>query len=324
MLSSERILIEMLRWAAQLGAVTANYVEVARYGTANGRFDSIVAVDRRSGRELVIRAPLLINAGGAASPRLAALAGHGATRFSPPSMAFNVLFDSSPMGECAMAVAAPEPGAAVHFICPSSHGVWAGTAHLPRPDGGPPSQPSESEIEHFIAELRGDVPDFAWRDAKVRRVYSGFIPVSQPMTANLAVRADVVAIGGEGSGLYSVVGIKYTTATQVAQQALRCALRDRLPEYGTQRGVEAPPALDGSAALTNGDAAAAMPKAELSALVRDLAGREAAMSADDFFERRTNWGFTARHPQRLRAAVVEALGDRPESSSTLGPLERKA
>ncbi len=75
MLSSERILIEMLRWAAQLGAVTANYVEVKRYGTANGRFDSIVAVDRLSGRELVVRAPLLVNAGGAASPGLAALGG---------------------------------------------------------------------------------------------------------------------------------------------------------------------------------------------------------------------------------------------------------
>ena len=324
MLSSERILIEMLRWAARLGAVTANYVEVKRYGTASGRFDTIVAVDRLSGRELAIRAPLLINAGGAASPGLAAMAGHGATSFSPPSMAFNVLFDSSPMGDGAMAVAAPEPGAAVHFICPSSHGVWAGTAHLPRPKGGPPLPPSETEIERFIAELRSDVPDFAWRDAQVRRVYSGFVPVSQPMTANLAVRADVVPVGGKGSGLYSVVGIKYTTATQVAQQALRCALGERLPEYSTERSAATPPAApDTSAILTNGDAAAAMPKAELSALVRDLAGREAAYTSDDFFERRTNWGFTARHPQRLRTAVADALDDTAASFSTLGSLERK-
>ena len=64
MLSSERILIEMLHWAAQLGAVTANYVEVKRFGTASGRFDRIVAVDRLTGRELVVRAPLLVNAGG--------------------------------------------------------------------------------------------------------------------------------------------------------------------------------------------------------------------------------------------------------------------
>ena len=110
MLSSERILIEMLHWAAQLGAVTANYVEVKRFGTASGRFDRIVAVDRLTGRELVVRAPLLVNAGGAASPGLAALAGHGATPFSPPSMAFNVLFDSGSMGDSAMAVAAPERG----------------------------------------------------------------------------------------------------------------------------------------------------------------------------------------------------------------------
>ena len=324
MLSSERILIEMLHWAAQLGAVTANYVEVKRFGTASGRFDRIVAVDRLTGRELVVRAPLLVNAGGAASPGLAALAGHGATPFSPPSMAFNVLFDSGSMGDSAMAVAAPEPGAAVHFICPSRHGVWAGTAHLPRANGAPPAPPTDSEIERFIGELRSDVPDFAWRDAKVRKVYSGFVPVSQPMTANLAVRADVVEVGGNDSGLLGVVGIKYTTATQVAQYALRCALGKRLPERTTEPGVAAPPAaLDAGAVLADGDVAAAMPRAALSTLIGEVAGREAAANADDFFERRTNWGFTARDPQLLRTVVRETLEDTGASSPTVGSLKRK-
>jgi hypothetical protein len=48
-----------------------------------------------------------------------------------------------------------------------------------------------------------------------------------------------------------------------------------------------------------------MPRAALSELVRDAASREAAASADDFFERRTNWGFTARDPQLLRTVVRE-------------------
>ena len=200
MLSSERILIEMLHWATQLGAVAANYVEVTRYGAANGRFDGVVALDRRSGSELVIRAPLLVNAGGAASPALAELAGQGAARLSPPSMAFNVLLDSETMGESAMAVAAPEPGSAVHFICPARHGVWAGTAHLPRPPGVPPAPPTETEVRAFLAELRRDVPDFNWATAKLRKVYSGFIPVSRPMTVDLAPRADIVSLGGQGSG----------------------------------------------------------------------------------------------------------------------------
>jgi glycerol-3-phosphate dehydrogenase len=306
MLSSERILIEMLRWAVQLGAVAANYVEVKRYTKANGRVDSIAAVDRLSGREISIRASVFINAAGAASPALAALAGHKATRFSPPSMAFNVLFDSVAMGACAMAVAAPKPGAAVHFICPSRHGIWAGTAHLPRPPGEVPSPPTATEIERFVGELYGDVPDFPWASANVRKVYSGFVPVSEPMTANLAARADVVEIGGRGGGLLGVVGIKYTTATQVATRALRCAWRGGLPRYAG--GAAAPAAPPGMTALTDGDVAAAMPRTTLVELIRAVAAREAAFDAADFFERRTNWAFTARDPRSLRSVVDETLG----------------
>lgn len=229
MVSSERILIEMLSWAVRLGAVVANYVEVVRYGAAAGKFESITAVDRVSGREFVIRAPLFMNAAGGTSPALAALAGHAAVPFSPPSMAFNVLFDSPPMGESAMAVAAPRAGAPVHFICPSRHGIWAGTAHLPRPAGEFPASPSDSEVERFVAELKSDVPDFAWSGATVRAVYSGFIPVSRPNTALLASRADIVDVPARGSGLTSVVGIKFTTATQVALKALQRAFGGALP-----------------------------------------------------------------------------------------------
>ena len=157
----------------------------------------------------------------------------------------------------------------------------------------------------------------------MRKIYSGFVPVSQPMTADLAVRADVVEVGGNDSGLLGVVGIKYTTATQVAQDALRCAFGKRLPERTKEPGVAAPPApFDAGAVLTDGDVAAAMPRAALAALVRDVAGKEAAANADDFFERRTNWGFTARDPELLRTVVQETLEGTGTSSPTLGSPER--
>lgn len=312
MVSSERILIEMLQWAARLGAVVANYVEVTRYGSANGRYDSVSAVDRRSGREIAIRAPRIVNAAGGASPALAALAGDTRAAFSPPSMAFNVLFDSPAMGEGAMAVAAPRPGAPVHFICPSRHGIWAGTAHLPRPPGTFPAPPSESEVAGFVEELESDVPDFAWSGASVRAVYSGFIPVSRPNTAALAARADILDVPARGSGLLAVVGIKYTTATQVAVKALRRAFGGALPPYSASRDAEAPVLRPASALLTDGDAAASLPRAELERLVRSVAAEEAVANDGDFFDRRTNWGFTAREPQALRAAVGDVLGGRRE------------
>jgi glycerol-3-phosphate dehydrogenase len=322
MVSSERILIEMLSWAARLGAVVANYVEVTRYGATDGRFGNITAVDRQSGRELEIRAPRFVNAAGGATPALAALAGHAAVPLSPPSMAFNVLFDSAAMGESAMAVAAPRPGAPVHFICPSRHGIWAGTAHLPRPAGTFPAPPSESEIERFVAALKSDVPDFAWSGATVRAVYSGFIPVSRPNSATLAARADIVDVPAKGSGLLAVVGIKYTTATQVAVKALQRAFGGALPPYSPSREAEVPILRRASAVLTDGDAAARLPRIEFERLVREAAAEEAVATADDFFDRRTNWGFTARDPRALRAAVAAAFeaerrGRQPELKEAL-------
>jgi glycerol-3-phosphate dehydrogenase len=311
MVSSERILIGMLHWAVGLGAVAANYVEAKRYTTTDGRFDGIVAIDRVSGRELVIRAPVIINAAGSASPELAARAGCAGSRFSPPSMAFNVLFDSPSMGTCAMAVSAAESGAATHFICPSRHGVCAGTAHLPRPRAaGAPAPPTEQEIAAFVAGLRDDVPDFPWSSASVRRIFSGFVPVSRAMTANLAPRADVIAVGGRASGLHSVVGIKYTTATQVAAQALNTILGTAQPVVSSEATASLPHAsMDAAATLIDGDRAAALPHDVLVRLIRDVARNEAALEPNDFFERRTNWLFTARAPSSLRAIVESAFVD---------------
>ena len=158
-------------------------------------------------------------------------------------MGFNVLFDSESMGESAMAVTAPTRGAAVHFLCPSRHGVWAGTAHLPRPPGAMPSAPTAKEIERFVGDLRNDVPDFAWSSANVRKVYSGFVPVREPMTVRLAARPDVIELGSR-SGLFGVVGVKYTTAVQVATRALRRALETRLPSYSSGAAATPMPAAD--------------------------------------------------------------------------------
>jgi hypothetical protein len=61
--------------------------------------------------------------------------------------------------------------------------------------------------------------------------------------------------------------------------------------------------------LTDGDAAAALPRPKLLEVVRTVARSEAACDTADFIERRTNWPFTARDPERLRAVVDEALGN---------------
>jgi glycerol-3-phosphate dehydrogenase len=130
------------------------------------------------------------------------------------------------------------------------------------------------------------------------------------MTSNLAVRADVIAVGGQGSGLHSVVGIKYTTATQVAARALRTILGNGTPAVSSDAAATVPfESAEAAATLIDGDRATALPRDVLVRLIRDVARSEAALEPNDFFERRTNWLFTARAPGSLRAIVESAFGD---------------
>ena len=206
MISSERLLLETLRAAASNGAVIANYVEATEYLSERGRMRGIVCSDAKSGQQLSINAAVVVNCAGAAARALAIRAGCADAEFAPASAAFNVLFDSPQMGASAMAVAAPEPGAPVLFVCPARSGLWAGTAHVPRERDGVVQAPGDQEVEQFISALRRAVPAFDWTEARVRKVFWGVLPVKQPMSVQLTVRPEMFSHGTPVTGLYSVVG----------------------------------------------------------------------------------------------------------------------
>jgi glycerol-3-phosphate dehydrogenase len=62
MLSPERVLIEMLRWARAGGACALNYVEAERLIVEDGEVRGIEACDRLSGQRLAFRSPRAVNA----------------------------------------------------------------------------------------------------------------------------------------------------------------------------------------------------------------------------------------------------------------------
>jgi len=59
-----RLVMAVVRTAAELGAVIANYTEVTDFTTENGRLSGVVARDRLSGAELPVRGRVVINAAG--------------------------------------------------------------------------------------------------------------------------------------------------------------------------------------------------------------------------------------------------------------------
>lgn len=227
MTDPQRILLALLRAACAAGGVALNYVAAVGLVRSQGRVAGVQAVDRDSGRALEFAADRVINATGPWSATTAAALGDPAPALFTPTLAWNVLFDRAPLSGDALAVE-PASGGRTYFLLPwngrllagTGHAVWHGDTAAPLPDA--------SLMDTFMADLNAAVPGLDLRASDVRRVFAGLLPGVAPGRADLSDRPVVIDHGRRGgpSGLFSVSGVKYTTARRVADRVLsRCVPR---------------------------------------------------------------------------------------------------
>jgi len=139
--------------------------------------------------------------------------------------------------------------------------------------------------------------------------------VSQPQSVTLTGREVIIDHGRRGglAGLYSATGIKFTTARKVAEKTLAIMRDAGLVASGSARNsangaaAQACPVSSATAQLTDATLFERLDESSAIAMVRAVAAEEAAVSADDFCLRRTNWMLTARDFGKLRRLVSTAL-----------------
>lgn len=310
MLSSERVLIELLRDACGHGAVAINYARVEEVVVERGGVRGVLVRDGLSGTTHSLRTRSVVNCTGPWTRTFAQDLGRDADALFRPSLAFNVLLDATLPGESAFAVAAPEPGAPVLFVVPQQHGVLAGTVHLPRPSGTSEAIPTQEELEQFLAQLRAAIPGFNVRLGNVRKVLAGLLPAMTEGSVQLVKREVLLdhAKVGRLKGMYSVSGVKFTTAIDVASQTLRmmghaeaprAACDDDDPELPISSATEL---LIDAQRLWTEDAARV--REGLMRTVRE----EAVHSLEDLILRRTNWAITEADLDRVTQRVAELVG----------------
>ena len=245
MVSSERILIELLRDACRHGAVALNYAAVDDVVQERGVARGVRLRDSLSGATHLIAARAVVNCAGADLPKVAKGLGGGAEGLFRPSLAFNVLLDLAPLSDRALAVAGPQAGAQVMFLVPMRDSLLAGTMHVPRPEGVLDAAPTEAEVAQFVGMLNAAVPRLGARVDRVRRVFSGLLPASDVGSTDLEGR-DRISDHGRSGGLqraYSVSGVKFTTATSVAKRTLRMSCEPRVDSPSAHpRSSSCPPA----------------------------------------------------------------------------------
>jgi glycerol-3-phosphate dehydrogenase len=125
MVSSERILIELLRDACRHGAVALNYAAVDDVVQERGVARGVRVRDSLNGATHLIAARAVVNCAGADLPKVAKGLGGGAEGLFRPSLAFNVLLDLAPSAmhwQCG-----PQADARSCSCC--AHSLLAGTMH---------------------------------------------------------------------------------------------------------------------------------------------------------------------------------------------------
>jgi glycerol-3-phosphate dehydrogenase len=236
MYSSERLLLSFLLSAWDDGAALANYVEAESFIIEKGTVRGVVARDLLTGEELDVRAKVTLNMSGPWIDKVLARA-PGLPRKTRlfPSKAMNIvvrqIFRDAAIGlpsSHTYRVAGKEirTGSRYLFTIPWRGHTLIGTTHLPC-DGDPDAfDVSEDDIAQFLEEVTGAHPGLGLTMSDVLFAYGGILPMEEDSPARGTielVRHYRIHDHGDDEGLeglVSVLGVKYTTARDVAEKAV--------------------------------------------------------------------------------------------------------
>ncbi len=218
----QRLLMEILRWACAMGAITLNYVRGDGLLLHHGSVGGVLASDQLTGQNYEFRAPIVINAAGPWCRQLAQKFDQDYPRLFPQRlMLFNILFKRKALSEYALALIPPHRSDHTYFVHNWKNRMLAGTGEIPVTTEEANPVPRAEDIAAFIADMNDAVPELSLSEQDIEHVYSGILPATASF--KLAGR-EVILNHGERqgpTGLFSVSGVKYTTSRLVAEKAMK-------------------------------------------------------------------------------------------------------
>ncbi len=296
---SQRLVIEILRRSCELGATALNYVRGDSVLRDSTHVRGVQAVDVPSGDTVEFNADVVVNAAGPWCRQLAAeFDQDNADLFQSSSVAWNVLFNREALSAYALAIAPPHARAQVYFAYPWKNRLLVGTGYAPWYGGPSDPMPSKAQLGGFIDALNAAVPGLNLKPADVQHVFAGLLPGKIGDATELADRAQVFDHSSRGGpqGLYSVSGVKMTTARRVAEKTLQRVF----PRRADAGIVRSPDRTSGSEqkrlVQLAQDALLANDDERLAGALEKLVSEESVLHLDDLILRRTTlW----EHPQRV-------------------------
>jgi glycerol-3-phosphate dehydrogenase len=216
-----RLLISMVRTAAEQGATLLNYTRVTGITKdVDGFVDGLVAHDLESGDTFQVRASVVINATGPFADEVRRLAEPDTPALIAPSQGIHLVFERSFLpGDSAIMVPHTSDGR-VMFAIPWHAHTLVGTTDTPIDVPTFEPRPFDDEID-FILETAGRYLHKAPTRADVLSVFVGIRPLVKrgDSTLTSALSRDHT-IHIDASGLLTTAGGKWTTYRRMAEDAV--------------------------------------------------------------------------------------------------------
>jgi glycerol-3-phosphate dehydrogenase len=300
--SSERLLLAFLRQASEAGGALANYVEVTGFLRDGARVTGVRARDHEAGADFEIRAATVLCAAGPWTETLLALAGIDRPAI-PLLRAVNLVVRRPLLAKHALGSRA---GGRFLFMVPWGYRTIVGTAYEPEGQGS-----VAQTVESFLRECSLAFP---WADLTpedVVLVHCGLVPGERD-ASGLWTRDRVCdhARGG-APGLLSVLGVKFTTARAVAQQAVDLVFR--------RLGRSSPPCRTAETPLDH----AHLSTGTLAERTRRAVAEELAVHLADVVLRRIDLGTSGPPAEAEIGVVAGVLADELDWSDDRLQAERR-
>jgi glycerol-3-phosphate dehydrogenase len=218
MQQADRLTLAFALGAEAKGAALANHTDiVALERDAGGRVTGARAVDRIGGRDVPIRASAVLSAAGSQAAAVAALAG---LRLDLPLVRAMNVMTSRPAAD--IGLAAPTASGRMLTIVGWRGRALAGTGQSERLVPFDAQPPDRDEVLAFIAQVNEAFPSFRLQPSEVTLVHHAVVPAVEGRRGpDLKPEPELIAHAKEGApGFYTLIGVKYTTARQAAQDAV--------------------------------------------------------------------------------------------------------
>jgi len=240
--NTERLLLSFVISAAEKGADIANYVKATDLIIKEQRVTGVKVQDTLTGDDFEIQSKIVVNDSGPwVDDILASLNGKAAEKEFNLSTAMNLVVNRNIMGKYAGGISGPykhifEDGSVYKDFRMLFFASWRGktiigTNHRPYNGTQDEYKVTEREIQDFLADVNIAHPGANIKREEVTYWYGGFLPMTgtNPKTGEVQLVRHYKfldhSVKDKIDGLISVVGVKYTTARDVAKKTIDLVAR---------------------------------------------------------------------------------------------------